>query len=253
MNLFYREFGNGEPILILHGLFGLNDNWTNIAKALSAQFKIYTLDSRNHGQSPRSNEWNYDVMAADINDFLTQHCLEKVSIIGHSMGGKTAMRFAEIYPEKLKKLIVVDIAPRYYPPHHQAVIETLDNIDFSIIKSRKDAEIVLRATLNDEGIIQFILKNIYWKENNQLDFRFNYSVIRSKINEIGEANFEHGICTTPTLFIRGENSNYINLFDEEEIYQKFTSVQITTVTKAGHWVHAENPADFLKVVNSFLT
>jgi pimeloyl-ACP methyl ester carboxylesterase len=253
MKLFYRTFGEGTPIIILHGLFGLSDNWLNIAKHLADNYKVYVLDNRNHGQSPHSLVWNYNVMVSDLKEFINDHQLKQAVIIGHSMGGKLAMRFAEIYPENLIKLVVVDIAPRYYEPHHQKVLQALDEVDFNKVKSRKDVEAVLRKHLLDEATVQFLLKNVYWKTPDTLSFRFNYPVIRANIEQIGESCFDFGVCSVPTLFIRGEKSNYITNNDINDIYQKFLQVEVITIPNAGHWVHAENPTDFLIALKSFLT
>lgn len=252
MELFYRQLGEGPPLIILHGLFGLSDNWLNIGKHLSKHFTVYIVDNRNHGLSPHSNEWNYDVMAEDLKELMIKIKAEKAIILGHSMGGKIGMRFAEIYPEMIEKMIVVDIAPRYYEPHHHAVLDALSSIDFEVIKTRKDAETVLRTKISDEATIQFILKNIYWKEDGKLSFRFNFPVISSNIENVGLACFEFGICTVPTLFIRGGNSNYITNHDIDDIYQKFIDVNCVTINQAGHWVHADKPLEFIASVEEFL-
>lgn len=252
MELFYRQLGEGPPLIISHGLFGISDNWLNIGKHLSKHYSVYIIDNRNHGLSPHHLEWNYDVMAEDIKELLDKIGAHKAVIIGHSMGGKICMRFAEIYPERIERMIVVDISPRYYEPHHHAVLDALSAVNFDIIKTRKDAEHILRSFLNEEATIQFILKNIYWKEDGKLAFRFNYEVISKNIENVGEACFEFGICTVPTLFIRGDKSNYITNADIDDIYLKFTDVICISIENAGHWVHADKPIEFIKVVEEYL-
>ena len=164
MKLFYRKIGSGQPLLILHGLFGQSDNWNSLAKLFAEKgFEVFTIDLRNHGLSPHDDEWDYETMSKDVLELITDCNLQQVDLIGHSMGGKVAMRLAIDYPELINKLIVVDISPKYYPIHHQSVLEALNAVDFSILKTRKEAETVLSNYITDFGTKQFLLKNIYWK------------------------------------------------------------------------------------------
>lgn len=253
MKLFYRKFGSGQPLIILHGLFGQSDNWNTLAKQISEQgFEVYTVDQRNHGLSPHSTTWDYPSMSADIEELMENLVLEKCILMGHSMGGKTAMQFALEHGDLLDKLIVVDMAPKYYPPHHQAVIEGLQAVDFTKIQTRKEAENILSMYIDDAGTKQFLLKNIFWKDDGIMDWRFNLNVIQQKIENMGKAIQTDSHCEVPTLFIRGETSTYIEDTDLPVIKDIFPRSYVETIKDAGHWVHAEQPQAFFKAVMSFI-
>lgn len=169
MKLFYRKFGQGQPLIILHGLFGQSDNWNSLAKQFSEQgYEVYIVDQRNHGLSPHSDEWNYKVMSDDLLELIQDHQLNNVILIGHSMGGKTVMQFALEHEHLLDKLIVADIAPKYYPLHHQVVLQALEAVDFKTVKTRREAEEIMGRYISDFGTKQFLLKNIYWKDDGEL-------------------------------------------------------------------------------------
>lgn len=253
MKLFYRKYGQGKPLLILHGLFGQSDNWNMLAKQFAEKgFEVYALDLRNHGLSPHSAVWDYNVMSEDLKELITDLNLNKVVLLGHSMGGKVAMTFAFNYPELLEKLIVVDIGPKYYPPHHQDVLRALTAVNFNTIKTRKEAEAVLSDFISDYGTKQFLLKNIYWKNDDTMAWRFNLNVIEKNIDTVGVATFSDQSCSLPTLFIRGENSRYILDADLADIHEQFPISTLTTIAKAGHWVHAEQPNAFFESVVGFV-
>ena len=228
MELAYREYGTGQPLLILHGLFGQSDNWNTLAKRFAEKgFRVFTIDQRNHGLSPHSTEWNYNVMASDLNEFIKFHQLKDPILLGHSMGGKTVMFFEMLYPQTAKKVIVVDIAPRAYEPHHDDVLKALNAVDFTEINTRKEAEAILSTYIADMGTRQFLLKNIYWKEDasKQMAWRFDLKTITEKYNNIGvEVPRKHS--NTPVLFIRGEKSNYITTDDEKDIVSRFSHYQL---------------------------
>lgn len=253
MELHFREMGQGAPLLILHGLFGSSDNWLTIAKQLAEKYHVFIIDLRNHGQSPHSEEWNYTVMAKDIEDFCVHHQLQDVFIAGHSMGGKTVMKMAELFPQRIKKMMVIDIAPRYYPVHHHLILSALKSINFEEIKTRKEAEELLQKSISDFGTRQFLLKNIYWITDNKLAWRFNLDVIAKNIEIVGEATPNHvsNICLIETLFIKGEKSDYIKLEDEVFIEQQYPNSKVITIPNAGHWVHAENPLAMLESMFTF--
>lgn len=253
MKLYFKKNGEGFPLLILHGLFGLGDNWATLSKAYAEQgFAVYIIDSRNHGRSEHSHDFSYDAMADDLAELMADEKLSECSIIGHSMGGKTAMFFAMKYPQLLHKLIVADIAPRKYAPHHQSIFAALHSVDVENITSRKEAEEKLRAALKDEGTIQFLLKNLYWKTETQLDWRFGLAEIEKNIGEIGKALPGNDLINTPTLFLKGSRSGYINESDDAEIRARFSNVSIDTISNAGHWLHAENPKEFFEKTILFL-
>lgn len=255
MQLAYRKYGSGQPLLILHGLFGQSDNWNTLAKRFGDNgFEVYTIDLRNHGLSPHSEEWNYEVMADDIKEFITEHTLQDPILLGHSMGGKVAMFFALKYPGVVNKLIVADMSPRQYEPHHAAVLDALNAVNFSEINNRRDAEAILGKYIDDFGTKQFLLKNIYWEDsaNNKMNWRFNLPVITKKYAVILDA-VPAGSTDVRTLFIRGENSNYIRERDITEIEDRFSNYTLETITGAGHWVHAEKPNEFYEIVYKFIS
>lgn len=254
MKLYVKITGKGDKsLIILHGLFGMGDNWASLAKAYAeAGFTVYLPDLRNHGRSPHDAIHNYKVMAGDLLEMMDSHSLEKTYIIGHSMGGKTAMFFACMYPERAERMVVVDIAPRYYPPHHHAVLAAIHSVDTRELTSRKEAESKLREALREESTVQFLLKNLYWNENEKLDWRFNVSNLELNLDNTGEALPSGCNIHLPVLFISGERSGYIRESDKTEIRKQFSRVSFETVPDAGHWVHAENPAHFLMVSLRFL-
>ena len=247
MKLYSRVLGEGQPLIIIHGLFGMSDNWSSLAKLYADFFEVHLIDQRNHGHSPHANEFSYLHLSNDLHQYITDNQLTDVIIIGHSLGGKTAMHFAVSFPELIHKLIIVDISPRFYPIHHDKIIEGLKILDFSILKSRSQVDGVLSKYIKDSDVRQFLLKSIYWKERNQLDFRFNLNAISQNISNVGEALNNDANCSVPTLFIRGENSNYINDDDEDLIFKHFTNVEIQTMDQAGHWLHAEKPQKFFEM------
>lgn len=253
MKLFYRKFGQGQPLIILHGLFGQCDNWNTLAKQFSENgLEVFIVDLRNHGLSPHSEVWNYQVMSEDILELINDNELQNVILMGHSMGGKVAMQFAVDHPQVLNKLIVVDISPKYYPMHHQHVLDALQAVDFNVVKNRKEAEEILSKYISDFGTKQFLLKNIYWKTETELAWRFNLKVIVEQIENVGEALISDTVCSIPTLFIRGEKSNYILDEDRNSIQDIFPHYTLETIKDAGHWVHAEKPKEFFDCVMKFI-
>ncbi len=253
MKLNFKKTGEGKPLFILHGLFGMSDNWGTLSKVFAENgFACYAVDQRNHGRSPHSEEFSYQLMADDLLALMNDEALSSASILGHSMGGKTAMFFACSNPERTDKLVVADIAPRYYPPHHDAVLLALHSMNSIIINSRKDVETQLRLHNLDEATVQFLLKNLYWNDENKLAWRFNFSSIEKNIKAVGEALEDDAQFNKPTLFVHGERSNYIREGDELLIKKHFPNAEIKTISKAGHWVHAENPNGFMEVVLEFL-
>lgn len=250
MLLHYREIGSGKPLMILHGLFGFSDNWQTHAKKFSEYFRVILVDLRNHGHSQWSEDFSYELMAYDVHELMKHLNLDKFILLGHSMGGKVAMHFAQQWEDKLEKLIVVDIGIKEYPMHHQHILAGMHAVDPIKIKARSEAENLLRTYIDSEGVIQFLLKNLYWKEKGVLAWRMNLNVLEREMHEILNAvpNIE---VLTPTLFIRGELSNYIIDDDWQEIEQQFPDSDLVTISNAGHWVHAEAPEIFIDTVLSF--
>lgn len=254
MQLAFREYGSGPPLIILHGLFGQSDNWNTLAKRFSENgFRVFTVDQRNHGLSPHSEIWDYKSMADDLKEFISHHNLEKPIVLGHSMGGKTTMFFELHFPGIAQKIIVADMAPRAYESHHDSVLKALNAVDFSKTKSRKEAEAVLHNYIPDFGTKQFLLKNIYWKDeaNTQLDWRFNLKVIDKNYTNMG-AEVPDLSSKVPALFVRGEKSNYILDSDIKDIEKRFPEYKLATIKDAGHWIHAEKPNEFFEEVMKFI-
>jgi pimeloyl-ACP methyl ester carboxylesterase len=251
--LYSKTEGKGKGLLILHGFLGMSDNWKTMGMQFAADgFEVHLLDLRNHGRSLHSEEFSYEIMTQDIFEYCKANNLEKIDILGHSMGGKTAMLFATIHPEMVEKLIVADIGSKFYPPHHQTILAGLNAVDFSKKPSRNEVEEILTQYITDFGTRQFLMKSLYWQEPGQLAFRFNLAVFNKKIEEIGKALPENLVFNKPALFIRGGNSNYILDDDFENIYKHFPNSIIETIPSVGHWLHAENPKMFYEITNSFL-
>jgi len=243
--------GNGEPLLILHGYFGMSDNWRGLGNKFAKNFEVHLIDQRNHGRSFHCDDFDYELLVEDLQVYIEHHNLKKVNILGHSMGGKVAMLYAVTFPEQVDKLMVADISPKYYKPHHEQILEALNAVNFSIQDSRRKVEEVLKIYIQEPGILQFLLKNVYWKTKENLAFRFNINSLTENSSEVGEAlpSFTH--FDGPTLFLRGEKSNYISLEDEALIEAHFSNATIVTVKNAGHWLHAENPVQFFDEIVSF--
>jgi esterase len=255
MQLAYREYGQGQPMIILHGLFGQSDNWNTLAKQFGEKgFRVFTVDQRNHGLSPHSDLWTYNHMAEDLKEFIDEHQLEKPILLGHSMGGKTVMYFEYLFPGVADKVIICDISARAYPPHHNEVLKALHAVDFNTVKNRKEAEQSLGLHITDFGTKQFLLKNIYWKdtENNIMDWRFNLKVISENYDNISFPVPDYR-SNVPCLIIKGSKSHYVNIADEEVFRERYRNIGIVSIEGAGHWVHAEKPKEFLEAVMQFLS
>lgn len=253
MSLNFKKLGdNGDVLIILHGLFGSLDNWMSLGKYWAQNHIVYLVDQRNHGQSPHFLEHSYENMAEDLLIFMNEQSIEKPIILGHSMGGKTAMEFAVRYPEKVKKLIVVDIAPVRYEVHHHQIIKGLRSIDLTVIKSRKEADEQLSKLIEEFGVRQFLLKNLYWKEKGILAWRFNLDVLANNILPISEHNVVDGMFEKPAFFVKGSKSEYILEEHYPIIRKKFQMAEIEEIYGAGHWVHAEKREDFIASVDRFL-
>jgi pimeloyl-ACP methyl ester carboxylesterase len=250
MKLYYRQLGQGKPLVILHGLFGFSDNWQTHAKKLAEYYEVTLVDLRNHGHSPWSAEFSYALMVQDLHELLHDLHIEKPILLGHSMGGKLAMHFDQSYPQFIEKLIVVDMGIKAYPPHHAHILAAIHAIDLSKMSARNEAEAILRTFVESEGIRQFLLKNLYWEEKGKLAWRVNFPVLEASMPEILAALPEHE-SFTPTLFIRGLLSNYILDEDSAQLESYYPDSQLASIPNAGHWVHAEAPDAFIDEVLSF--
>ncbi len=248
-----KILGQGKPLLILHGFLGMSDNWKTLGNLYADNgYQVHLVDQRNHGKSFHSIHFDYELMSADVAHYMNHYQIPKTSLMGHSMGGKTAMQLATSHPELVSKLIVADISPKYYPPHHQPIIDALQKLDFNIISSRKEADKVLSSHIHDFGTRQFLLKNLFWLESKKLGLRFNLKVLKDKMDEIGENINSNATYEGPTLFLRGDRSEYITANDSSEIKKHFPNALIETVENAGHWLHAENPKQFFEKSFKFL-
>lgn len=267
MNLFFREEGEGFPFVIVHGLYGASDNWLTIGKKLAANYHVYMIDQRNHGQSPHAPEHTFEAMKEDLAAFFDQHKIEKAIVMGHSMGGKTAMYFAADYPERVEKLIVADIAPRDYmlagdesQYHlHSNILQAMQEIDFSGITSRNEVAEFLAQKIDQTNIVQFLLKNVHRSASTQLfEWRLNVKVLYDHLDEIVSGVNERWlsdripIFNYPVLFLKGALSNYIGDEDRAVIARIYPNAQIVEIPDAGHWLHAEQPELFLTAVDRFV-
>lgn len=251
MKLHYREIGEGKPFVILHGLFGFSDNWQTHGKRLSEYFRVIMVDLRNHGHSDWSDEFSYELMAADLKELFDGLKLQDAILLGHSMGGKVSMRFAQLYPELLEKLIVVDMGIKLYPPHHQQILAGLNSLDLTTIQNRSEAETHLSKYIDSEGVKQFLLKNIYWVEKGKMAWRMNVPVLEREMDNILSPLDSTIECFVHTLFIRGGMSNYILDDDISDLESAFPDSELITIENAGHWVHAEQPDEFVDAVLGF--
>lgn len=251
--LYSRIEGEGKPLLVLHGYLGMSDNWKTLSgRYADAGFQVHTLDLRNHGRSFHSDDFSHELMMQDILQYCKYHNLEKISIIGHSMGGKLAMFLAVNYPNLIDKLVVADISVREYPAHHQDILEALNSVDFSIHTDRKQVEEVIAQHVDDFGTRQFLMKNVYRITPEQLGFRMNLKSLTENYDKMGIEIPKSSRYEQPVLFLRGENSNYIRERDQQDILNIFPNAEIKTVKNAGHWLHAENPNDFFDYSYNYL-
>ena len=247
--------GSGKPFVILHGFLGMGDNWKTLANQFAESgYEMHLVDQRNHGRSFHSDTFNYEVLAEDLMAYCQEHNLKDIVLLGHSMGGKTAMLFAMRYPELISKLIIADIAPKYYAPHHQTILEGLSALaeNEAARKSRGDADSFLENYISDWGTRQFLLKNLYWQKDKTLALRVNLLVLSSQVEAIGEALPTQTVYEGETLFLNGLKSDYITKDDAALIQAHFPNAEIIGIKNAGHWLHAENPKDFYAEVMKFL-
>jgi len=251
--LYSKIEGQGKPLLILHGFMGMSDNWKTLGTQYAQEgFQVHILDLRNHGRSFHSNIFNYEVMVQDVVDYCNENNLTNIDCIGHSMGGKVSMLLATQFPNLVDKLIVADIGPKFYPQHHQTILEGLNAVDFSLKPSRSEVEEIISKYIPDFGTRQFLLKSLYWVEPGQLAFRFNLAVFNKKIETIGTVLPFNNSFSKDTLFLRGDKSDYILDADFETIYHHFPKAIIKTINNSGHWLHAENPKDFYQYTMNFI-
>ncbi|MBI5539698.1 MAG: alpha/beta fold hydrolase [Bacteroidia bacterium] len=264
MELFFRKIGQGPPLIILHGLYGSSDNWISVARLLEKHFEIFLIDQRNHGKSPHSEEFNYELLSSDIFDFFAKHNIVNANLLGHSMGGKTAMHFAKNYPELLKSLILIDIAPKNYTHNisqelitHHKIIETLLLLDLSQLKSREQADEELAKDIESLKLRSFLLKNLHRNNTGKFEWLLNLDSISLNFKNIADGfpieqwqNVE--VSGFPVLFVKGGKSRYIMKEDEVIINKIFPGSEIFEIPETGHWLHAEKPVELSKKIISFI-
>jgi esterase len=255
IKLNYKEFGDGaETIVILHGLFGMLDNWQTIGKRLAESgYRVLLLDQRDHGKSPHTSEINYDILAADLNDFLISKNIQRAHIIGHSMGGKVAMNFAFKYRAFVNKLIVIDIANKIYKGDHQPIFNAIFSCDVSIAESRESIEEHFGNHGLDEGTRQFIMKNLQRKIEVGYEWKMNVNLLHTFYTQLmAQVGTEDDVSDAQTMFIKGEVSNYITSDDENMMQKQFPNAIVEVIEGAGHWVHAEKPKETFDAILNFL-
>lgn len=254
MKLFYHRLGEGEPLIILHGLFGISDNWVGIARRLAKQYKVFLPDLRNHGRSPHSTVFNYYAMVDDILEFYEEHNIEKALLIGHSMGGKLAMNLAIEHPALVEKLMVVDISPRTYPyrQQHVSMINAMNGVDFGKLKTRGEVDAFLANRLPDEKLRLFVLKNLHRMERGRLGWRLNVPAIEANLENIFETLVIDGVYYGESLFVKGGESEYIAESDYPLIKKYFPNAVIEIIEGASHWVHSDKPDELCGLLSDFL-
>ncbi|MCP4488835.1 MAG: alpha/beta fold hydrolase [Gammaproteobacteria bacterium] len=251
--LHYSRFGSGEPLVILHGLFGSSKNWQSLAKLFGESYSVYTLDLRNHGASFHDSEMNYVVMADDVERLLSHLNIKTCRIIGHSMGGKVAMTLAHTRSDLVSKMVVADIAPVAYQHHHQNLLEPIMAVSLDDIGSRAEVERALTPSIGDSMLRGFLLQNLI-REGDGWRWRVNWEAIKVHMVELTGFPFAESdwFIDTPGIFLRGEHSDYIDTKGIAVIEEHFDNPRIETLAQAGHWLHAEQPQAFLQSVLRFL-
>ena len=250
MILHSKILGDGAPFLILHGFLGMGDNWKTLGAAFAKKFEVHLIDQRNHGRSFHDDTFNYEAMVSDLYRYMEYHRLGKIYLLGHSMGGKTVMNFALKHPNCLSKLFVIDTSPRFYERHHDYILDALLKIDLKKINKRINVDLELSKTIKDVSLRNFLMKNLFWKEPNVLEFRFNLQSLHLNIDEIGKEITYSDQFKKPTYFFKGENSDYIKDVDYKSILNLFPNSKLISISNSGHWLHADNSEEFL---NNFIS
>ncbi len=254
VNLFYRVYGKGQPLLILHGIFGLSDNWVTYGKRIAELgYEVMILDQRNHGRSPHSDAFNYCTLVDDLAGFINYHNITQPILLGHSMGGKVIMRYTLENPELVSKMISVDVSLRTYTAHSEQrkLISVMRSVKFDK-SGRQQIEEELAARISSPRIRQFLSKNLHWKERDQLGWRINLGAISENIEEMNEGVFNSAKYSGPVLFVKGGDSNYVIEDDEKEIFEHFPNARIESIENGTHWVHADDPEKFFAITSEFL-
>lgn len=248
-----KIIGNGaKHLIIFHGLFGQLDNWNTHGRQFGEIYTTHLVDLRNHGRSFHSDDASIQAMVDDIVRYMDAQGVEKAHLLGHSLGGRVVINFAMLHPNRVDHLIVADMAPKAYLPHHNAIFKALSSVDFDQVNSRKDVEEILSQYIPEVGVRQFLLKNVYHAENGGYAFRFNLKALKEQYEQLVGQDLIDGVFDGPTLFLKGAKSDYILPEDEFIIKKRFPNATIQPIANAGHWLHAENPKDFIEAILSFL-
>lgn len=247
----HKIFGQGDPIIILHGLFGMLDNWQTIAKKLAENYMVILVDQRDHGKSAHTEAFNYQVLAEDLRVFMEENWMHEAHIIGHSMGGKTAMQFAVDNPDMIEKLIIVDIGPRAYKPGHDIIFKALRGVEIDKVKSRGEVEESIAKYIDDAGVRLFLMKNLQRKKEGGFRWKMNLELLHKEYPNIIDAIKYDGAVDVETLFIYGAKSHYIVPSEIDDIKEIFPQSRFEEMD-SGHWIHAEKPEELLALVNGFL-
>lgn len=260
VELYYRRMGaeGATPVVILHGLFGTSDNWGSVGKELAEPtiagappLDVFLVDLRDHGRSPHTRTVSYPIMAADVHALTEKLGLKDIILVGHSMGGKAAMSFAQQWPDRLARLVVVDISPREHENHHAHIIAAMRTADLSPGRTRKEVEAHVSSLVKEPGVVQFLMKNLYWKTEEQLAWRVNVALLERELPAI-LAPIAPDVVRVPTLFIRGGQSDYILREDLPAIKEQFPNSRVETIAYAGHWVHAQAPDEVVALIRGLV-
>ncbi|MCF6440699.1 alpha/beta fold hydrolase [Pseudoalteromonas luteoviolacea] len=246
------EQSSAKTVILIHGLFGSLENLNIIARALEPQFNVVNVDLRNHGRSFKSDDMNYQVMAQDILSLIDHLKLEQVILVGHSMGGKVAMQVAMLDEQKVSKLVVLDIAPVQYHPRHDAIIAALNKVTSRTPKSRSDADKIMSDNIEELGVRQFLLKSLAKNEDGELEWRFNLPIIEKNYSKIIDNIDTPRTCLCDTLFVKGNNSDYILPEHKNDIVSAFSKARAKIIQGAGHWLHAEKPEAVNRSIIDFI-
>ena len=252
MKLHFHDCGSGERVILLHGLLGSHHNWLPQAEKLSSKFHVFALDHRNHGQSPHADEFNYDALAMDVLEFMHEQNISRAHVIGHSMGGKVAMRLSQLHPEKVEQMVVADMSVHSYPPRYAAMLDAMLALDLSRFTQRNESDAALAPVVASKTMRQFLLKNLGRDATGKLFWKPNLAAIRANYDRIRSALPPASAVACPALFIRGAKSDYIRADDLDLIKASFPNAELATIEEAGHWVHAEAPEKFKELVSAFL-
>ena len=255
MKLFFRSYGSGPPIIILHGILGISDNWVSFGKKISEQgYQVIIPDQRNHGQSPHNQAFNYYALVDDLAEFIDDLGLQNLTLLGHSMGGKVVMRYTLENPENVSKIILVDVSLRTYVTHtyHRQLIQSMIEIDLTKSSSRKDVALQLNESVQSDRIRQFLMKSLFWKDKNKLGWRLNLESLYENLESMYDGVYFSTRFDGPALFIKGGKSDYLSNDDHKAIYASFPQAEITIIENGTHWVHADEPEEFYGIIDEFL-